>query len=415
MKRALAVAACAACLLGAAPTPSATAYDGATILAQPDASARLVGVEYFVRAGLDRQQIRQDGLAALTAQTILDAPVAGGTSLRDAVERGGGAISFEVEDGDVAFYLQTLSTDADAQLGLLAGALANPGITDATVDRAREQLARRVAADGASPLAIGLNMLDQPPYGNAMTLARYGATEVRAFYARAYVRGGSVVSAIGNVAALSTTALQSLAHALPAGTSKPAAAKPQLPKAASHQIIARREVEAPWLVARYGAPAPGSRDFGAMLVLAAIVDGTLAELSNVPGTISHSFATDSAGTIYDFGARPSSIVVYMAGGMGDPTQTFGTGLAIVGALSGSKLKGSLATFKARAEGRFVGDATSLQDRAWLAGSFALAGASTDYLNATLAQIAAVTPDDVQRVARAYMRHPTVALVLPRSN
>lgn len=415
MKRALIVAACAAFLFGATPAPSATSYEGATIVTQPDASGQLVGVAYFVRAGLDRQAVRQDGLAALTAETILRSSLAGGVALQDAVAQNGGSVSFTVEDGDVEFYLQSSSDRAAAQVALLTAALAKPAITNAAVDDARTLLVRRVALEAASPLQVGVDMLGTAANGTAMSLARYDATDVQAFYDRAYKRGGSVVSAIGNVAALPAAALSQLAAALPAGTSKPAAARPAAPAATSHQIIAHRSIDAPWLVARYAAPKPGSRDFGAMLVLSAIVAGALAEVSDVPGTISHSFASDSVGTIYDYSARPANLIVYMAGGMGDPTRTFGTGLAVIGALSNSKLQGSLATYKAQAQGRFISDATSLHDRAWLAGAFALQGASTDYLNGTLAQIAAVTPADVQRVARAYMGNPTVALVLPRSN
>lgn len=415
MKRALIVAACAAFLLGAAPAPSATSYEGTTILMQPDASVRLVGVSYFVRAGLDRQAVRQDGLAALTAETMLRSSVADGVALQDAVSQSGGSLSFAVEDDDVEFYLQSSSDRASAQVALLAAALAKPNITNAAVNDARARLVRRVTLDGGSPLQVGVDMLSTSADGTAMSLARYDATDVRAFYERAYKRGGSVLSAIGSLAAVPAVAFSQLAAALPVGSSKLAPKGPAAPAAASHQIIAHRDIDAPWLVAQYAAPKPGSRDFGAMLVLSAIVNGALAEVADVPGTISHSFAADSVGTIYDYGARPANLIVYMAGGMGDPTRTFGTGLAVVGALSASKLQGSLATYKAQAQGHFIGDAVSLHDRSWLAGQFALQGASTDYLNDTLAQIAAVTPAAVQRVARAYMGNPTVALVLPRSN
>ncbi len=409
------VAVCAAFLLGAVTAPSTTSYEGATIVTQPGASTQLMGVSYFVRAGLDRQAVRQDGLAALTAETILCSAIANGSALQDAVAQGGGSLTFTVEDGDVEFYLQSLSDRASAQVALLAAALAKPTITNAVVNDARTRLVRRVALDDRSPLQVGVDMLSSAANGTAMSLAGYDATDVQTFYDRAYKRGGSVVSAIGNLPAVPADAFEQLATALPAGMAKPAPSHPAAPASASHQIIAHRDIDAPWLVARYAAPKPGSRDFGAMLVLAAIVNSALAEVADVPGTISHSFATDSVGTIYDYGARPANVMVYMAGGMGDPSRTFGTGLAVIGALSASKLQGSLATYKAQAQGRFVNDATSLHDRAWLAGEFALQGASTDYLNATLAQIAAVTPADVQRAARAYMSNPTVALVLPRSN
>ena len=50
---------------------------GVTIISQPDAAATLVHASFILRAGLDRQTLTQNGLAALTAQTILRTPVDG--------------------------------------------------------------------------------------------------------------------------------------------------------------------------------------------------------------------------------------------------------------------------------------------------------------------------------------------------
>ncbi len=64
---------------------------GVTIIEQQDPSAPLVHIEFVVRAGLDRQTLQQNGLAALTAQTILRSPV-DGTPLEDAIAAHGGSI-----------------------------------------------------------------------------------------------------------------------------------------------------------------------------------------------------------------------------------------------------------------------------------------------------------------------------------
>ena len=52
---------------------------GATIVRQSDSAASLVGVAFVVRAGLDRQTMKQNGLAALVAQMIVRTPVARST------------------------------------------------------------------------------------------------------------------------------------------------------------------------------------------------------------------------------------------------------------------------------------------------------------------------------------------------
>jgi len=56
-----------------------------TVINQQDSSAPLVHVEFIVRAGLERQTLQQNGLAALTAETILRTPL-DGVALEDAID-----------------------------------------------------------------------------------------------------------------------------------------------------------------------------------------------------------------------------------------------------------------------------------------------------------------------------------------
>src|SRR5579862_561022 len=67
----LIVALLAAAVIGAGSAPSRAA----TVVQQPDASAELIGTEVLVQAGLDRQTVRQNGLAALVAESVLQTPV----------------------------------------------------------------------------------------------------------------------------------------------------------------------------------------------------------------------------------------------------------------------------------------------------------------------------------------------------
>ena len=58
------------------PAPTVErATGGGIIVRQPDPSSTLVGVAIVVSAGLDRQTMKQNGLAALVAETILRTPV----------------------------------------------------------------------------------------------------------------------------------------------------------------------------------------------------------------------------------------------------------------------------------------------------------------------------------------------------
>jgi len=395
--------------LAVAPPPVVTHGAGTTVIAQQDPSVVLSGTMLFVRAGLDRQGFSQNGLAALTAQTILETPSTGGLPLREAIAAGGGSIDRQVDDGDVRFYVEGLAGDEGALVDAFAAALRAPDFSAATVARARADL--QADAAGASGLSVGITMLQgTPTAGTAVSLAQFVPDDVRAFYAANYRRGDSMVSVVGPDVA--SAGYDRIASALAPGSSAPAyKALPAL-KGHSHQIVAYRDIAVPWLVARYAAPSYDDKDFGAMLVLSSFVDKTLDVLGQVPSLISRTSASGAVGSIYAFDDARPSLTVYLYGGLGEPTQTFSAALAVFKMAGGAQIEGSLDELKAQARGRFARDASSLEDRAWLAGVFAREG-SADYLNRTFAAIDAVKAADIKRVAHRYMGDPTIALVLPR--
>ena len=174
----LRLASVAACLLlvalptvsraAAETVPVVTRSSGVTTITQLDASAPLLHVVYVVRAGLDRQSLSQNGLAALTAQTILNTPE-NGVPLRDAIAAAGGSISFTVDPSDVRFAIEALPQDADKVLKLAQAALAKPAFDPATVRSARNRLITRIAENQQIALQVGLDMLNSTlaPSANA--------------------------------------------------------------------------------------------------------------------------------------------------------------------------------------------------------------------------------------------------------
>jgi predicted Zn-dependent peptidase len=414
------------------PSPSVTAAGGATIVSQPDAAASLVGVAFIVRAGLDRQTMKQNGLAALVAETIVRTPVAlrqgqgdmPALPLEDAIAARGGSIHFTVDPSDVRFYVEALADDAPAVLELFRQAIAAPSFSSATVREARAALGREIAESQQEALQVGLDMLNAassaqanlgfPELGTPASLAQFFASDAQAFYRAYYRRGGVVISAAGRLDALAAGTLAGLAGALPEGSTMPVRVRvPQL-TGATHEIVAHRDISSPWLIAQYPAPRIDSNDFGPMLVLAAFVRRTLSDIAQVPGVVSPTFASRSVGAVYAYDRAPASLVLYVNGGLnGNPSRAFATALSVVNVLAATRLQGSIEEFKAEAAGSFANDATTLETRTWLAAVFSRESSSPDFINRALAAIAATTPDDVQRVARTYLGNPTIALVLPR--
>lgn len=427
-----------ACTLGnAAPAragvpvaaPVMRRVQGAVLLQQSDPTVQLIGTELFIPAGLDRQTPAQNGLAALVAECILQTPVAlpagDRLALRDAVAAEGGSLSYAVDGQDVRFYLEGLGqTYSGALLPELRQALSAPDFSAATRKAARLRLQQRIEREEGSPLAVGLAMLDRtfyensdaglPQYGTLATQLQFTGEDARAFYASHYRRGGTIVSAIGDLGALAPNDLASLAGALPAGFSRAAVVKMRQLSGTSRQLVARRDVSLPWLVAQYRVPGIDSPDFGAMLVLTAFLDRTLSEVAEIPSVSAPGPAQRSAGATYNFDTQPASMVLYVGGGFGDPARTFATALTVVNVLQRARLQGGIEDLKAGASGFFASRANTLEERAWLAGVFAMRGSSADYFGRAAAAISKMTVSDLQRAANRYLASPTVALVLPRA-
>ncbi|HVA33750.1 MAG TPA: insulinase family protein [Candidatus Baltobacteraceae bacterium] len=408
-----------------AGVPTVESTDGTTIVRQVDARSPLVGVVLVLRAGLDRETMRQNGLAALTAETILRTPVSSpAMPLEEAVAANGGSVHVTVDPSNVRFYIESLAVDAPTVLALVRQALAAPDTGAATVRSARATLVRQIAQAQQYALQVGLDMLNAassqqanaglPAMGTPASLAQLDSNDVAAFYRTYYRRGGAYVSAAGRLDALDADVLTGLADALAPGTTLPVSVHVAQLHGASHEIVTHRDVSSPWLIAQYSAPGIDSKDFGPMLVLAAFVKRTLSDIAQVPGVVSATFASRSVGTVYSYDRAPAHLVLYVNGGIGNPSRAFATALSIVNVLAATRLQGSIDDFKAEAAGDFATGATTLETRAWLAAVFAQGSASPDYLDRALRAIAATSPADVQRVARRYLGKPTIALVLPRT-
>jgi predicted Zn-dependent peptidase len=396
---------------------------GVTVVSQPDSNASLTGVEITIDAGLDRQQLLQNGLASLVAQTILESPI-DNERLIDAVSSSGGSVNFKVEAHDVRFYVEALSTDATNVLSLFTRALSSPDFSASTMRAAREALFAKIAEQQSEPLDVGVQMLDlavadgansgSPPFGTPASLIQYSPSDAGRFYRAYYRRGNETISAVGRVDAIGSRGLGALAGALPAGSTRAIKTRVIPLHAEGQQLVARRAISSPWLVVDYAAPSFDSNDYGPMLVLSAFLQRTLGDIAEVPGTITPTLASQAVGAEYEFDTAPARLTLYVDGGIGNAGQSFGAALSVVKLLGTTKIQGSIDQFKRIAEGDFEQRASTLEAQAWLGGLFVQRTGSPEYLAATLRAIDATTPADLQRVAHRYLGNPRIALVLPRT-
>jgi predicted Zn-dependent peptidase len=284
---------------------------------------------------------------------------------------------------------------------------------------ARAALATRQAQFENNALSVGIQMFrrtyyatgaGQPALGNSASSANISGTDVANFYRSTYKRQAIMASVVGTSSAELDASLKELASGLRDGAVTAVDERARTIPAQAPRIVAHREIPAPWVVVGYAAPAPGSRDFGAMLVLESLLSDAFQRAS----TTSLGFVEKPIGAVYLYDSTPASLVVYVNGTQVDPSLALREVVIVAHSLSAKPLGAvPLRRFKTAAEGQFISDSVNLSDRAYLLGTFASQGLGNDSINAALSALENTTSADVQRVAKNYLQRYIVALVLPR--
>jgi len=401
------------------PTATLTNLGSLKLHSESDADASLSGVQIFFSAGLDRQSQAQSGLAALVAECLARTPV-DGVALREAIALRGGSVQYTIEPRSTRFYLEARSDDLPAMLGLFARVLGAPDFSAATLVPARAALGARASEIEGDARSVALQMFRRsyytsgaglPAFGTSASLATLSGDDLAAFYRTLYRQGGVSASAVGAVTPALAAALRTLGDGLQQGTPASVVSKARAIPENAPRIVAHRDIGAPMVVVGYAAPSPGSRDFGAMLVLQSLLATQFERTSATTlGTVQR-----SVGAAYLYDGAPASVVVYVNGGRVDPMLAIRELFIVSKTLATKPLTAaSLRSFKATAEGAFITDAITLSDRSYFLGTLGAQGLGPDAINAALTSIERTTAADVQRVAKKYLQRYIVALVLPRS-
>ncbi|WP_194789609.1 M16 family metallopeptidase [Pseudomonas sp. UFMG81] len=154
----------------------------------------------------------QPGLSALTLYTLdegLQTMEAG--QFNESLERLGVSFDKRLSTDYVTLSLRTLASEAvlEPAVDLILAMLAQPALSDASVEKIRQQLQALRARTDASPVTRARNeafrqLFKGHPYANALTPTQAGldavtAEEVRAFHARAYSANNVRISMVGDL------------------------------------------------------------------------------------------------------------------------------------------------------------------------------------------------------------------------
>jgi len=426
--RALPVLALAFALLGAAPAPApgqfpaasvTTLPNGVIVTAQISDDSPIASAQIFVPAGLAQQTPQTAGVAAVTASVVLRTPTDNGMSLADEAASAGGSIDYEIDPETTRFEIESRASELPRLLNALAQAIAKPDLTRFAL--ARTEIVNLAGDDEKNPARVAYAMVRQvryrgtgfafPQAGRATALARLTPGDVTRFAALYQHGTGTIVALTGALTAADIDSASAAFAAWPASAA-PAPAAPALDMRQS-QIIAHRDVAAPWLALGFAAPSQFSRDFPAMLVIEALLGRGGGARALSFGTSNQAPADDYAGAYYQYDANPGTLVIFFNGGSRDVEDALRQAEQGISRLRGQPLPAELvARARKLALGEYYLSVTSLSDAAWMLGRSARSPEGVAFENALAARIAAVTPADVQRVAKQYLGNETIAIVLP---
>ncbi len=384
-------------------TQVARLANGVTIVSQTTADSPLIGTQIFVPAGLLQQT-----------------PVEGNATLSETVAAVGGSISYTLAPVDTHYYLECRNADFPRLLHNLRSALRHPAIAGLPAARAKalsaiEQLTK-------NPLESAYAMIRQiryqgtgfafPDSGNALSIRRLSAADVRA-YASSYQRGGGTIVALEGAVSPAALAAARSEFSDFSSVAAPALTNPRLVER-TNQVVEHRNVTVPWVAVAYEAPNQYSPDFAIMLVIEALL-GQGGDVNALAFNSDAAAPAQYVGAYYQYEARPGSLIVFLDGDTGNVDQAIHDLQGGIARLRTTGLSGDLiAQAKRLALGNFYVSIANLSEESWLLGRAAASPDGAQFENLLPQRIAAVSAADVHRVAQRYLSKETVALVLPQA-
>jgi zinc protease len=336
-----------------------------------------------------------------------------GDRVRTALSRLGSSIVVDPETDWTMFGLRATREGFDSTWSVMASRLMHPTLDSAQVTLVREQLLAAVRQRGDSPDALVSFIADSfafsgHPYarstlGTERSLTRLTIADLKRYHAEQFVKSRMVVVIVGNVARARVERLITRTFAkLPVGSYRWTLPDTVPPRAAGFAVVPR-SLPTNYLLGYYLGPPAGSKDYQALRIAAAVLSGQL--FAEIRSRRNLTYAVDA----------PFVERAIASGGLYVTTVSPDTTLALMrlqvnalqqGTIDREALERLVQQFITE---YFLNNETNAEQANFLAraqlyrGDFRIADAFVDELRE-------VTPEDVQRVARQYMRNIRFAYV-----
>jgi len=420
----------------AAPTPAAprpyhfphisrtTLPNGLRVLVAENHNAPLLSLRALVRSGADHDTAQTAGLASITAD-LLDEGAGERDAIRLAEDVGllGGALGTGA-DWDASYIsLDVLSRNAEPAVAIFGDVTARATLPPDGLERVRAERLNEILQQRNEPAAIagkrfanllyGSGAYGNSVVGNANSVGRIALDDVQRFYREHYLPNNSSIVVSGDVEPESVIAL--ISRAL--GDWKPDAEPPR-PTVTPRPIDASRiyvvdrpqAVQSEIRVGHIGVPR-SCEDYFPLSVMNAIFGGVFNSRINLNLRERHG---------YTYGARSQFAFRRQAGPfvVAAPVRNEVTRESVTEMLaelrrirSGDIAAGELDDTKSYLMGVFPATVQTASDIAGRLVDMELYGLPEDYFDHYRENIAAVTKEDVERVARKYIDPERLLIVI----
>lgn len=393
-----------------------TSYDvaGVRVIHRLTPANDVVAVNIYLLGGV--RQITEDN--AGIEPLLLEASDRGtreyaGEKVRTVLSRLGSTIVVDPQTDWTIFGLRATRTGFDSTWSVLASRLMHPTLDSSQVRLVREQMIAGVRQRGDSPDALVSFMADsfafsghpyaRSPLGTERSLSRLTVAALRRYHDEQIVKSRLLVVVVGNVARAQVERL--IARTL--GTLPNGNYRWTLPEVIPVRnagfAVESRALPTNYILGYYLGPAAGSKDYQALRVAAAVLSGQLfAEIRsrrNLTYAVDASFVERAiaSGGLYVTTVSPDTTLALMHEQIAALQQ---------GTIDHEALERLVQQFITE---YFLNNETNADQANFLAraqlyrGDFRIADLFVDELRQ-------VSPDDVQRVARQYMRDVRFAYV-----
>jgi len=395
---------------GTAPRPEVTEFTvaGIPVVHKPILANDVISVRVYIRGGsanLTPETAGIENLMALASRRGTEkysreqfAALAAAT---------GTAIGSEANPDFTALSLQAVREHWDAAWDLFSQAVRHPTFPDDEVELIRAQLVNQLQGRADNPdalLAVLANELlyEGHPYaldpvGTVETIGALTAQELRRWHAERVTRENLLIVVVGNVSREELAAKVEGAFAGLPATGQSARAIPALETTAPSLRVVERELPTNYIRGQFLTPDPGHADYAAIRVAIDVLSNRLFEEVRTKRNLSYAVAAGLSQRLANYGLLYVTAV--------EPDTTIAVILSEVDRLksepiSPERLASNVNVFLTNywlAQETNMGQATTL-------GTFALVGGGWQNADSFADRVRAVTPADIQRVARDYLKN-----------